>query len=42
MTHTILIDAKNNECIQAILLSSLLGKHVYERIGFKEYATYAM
>jgi len=42
MTHKALIDAKKNGCTQAILLSSVLGKHVYERIGFKEYATYAM
>lgn len=40
ITMQALLDAQHNGCIYAILLSSVLGKHVYERIGFQEYAHY--
>lgn len=35
-----LLDARSNGGKQAILLASPLGKTVYEKIGFKEYAFY--
>lgn len=40
ITHKGLLDAKARGIKQAILLSSNLGKPVYERLGFKEYALY--
>lgn len=42
ITHTILCNAQNKGCTQAILLASPLGKPLYERMGFKEYAAYNM
>gem|GEM_PF-1518757 len=35
-----LLDARQQGCATALLFASVLGKHVYERLGFKEYATY--
>ena len=40
LTEKMLLDAKNIGCKQAILLSSTLGKRIYERLGFKEYGLY--
>jgi GNAT superfamily N-acetyltransferase len=42
ITHKALLDAQDLGCKQAILLSSVLGKSLYEHIGFREYASYAM
>lgn len=35
-----LVDACNYGCTQAILCATLVGKSMYERIGFRQYATY--
>jgi GNAT superfamily N-acetyltransferase len=40
VTHKALFDAKARGTKQAILLSSILGRSVYERLGFKGYALY--
>jgi GNAT superfamily N-acetyltransferase len=40
ISHKPLLDAVDAGCKQAILLASDMGKPVYERIGFKEYALY--
>jgi hypothetical protein len=42
ITHKALLDAKNVGCNRAVLMSSVLGKRIYESIGFREYATYIM
>lgn len=42
ITKQMLFDAKNQNYKQAILLASVLGKPVYQKIGFKEYAIYNM
>ncbi len=38
--HTLLSDAQHLNCTYAILLSSLTGKALYERLGFEEYDTH--
>ena len=35
-------DAKQQGCSQAVLLSSAMGKPLYEKIGFKDYAQYCV
>ena len=40
VTHALLLHAKQKGCKRAILLASALGRPVYERLGFKEYALY--
>ncbi len=40
VTYKPLLDAQIRGCQKAILLSSVLGKSIYERLGFKEYALY--
>lgn len=40
VTHKALFDAKNIGCKQAVLLSSTLGRRIYEYLGFQEYALY--
>lgn len=42
VTHKPLVELKANGAEQAILLASLMGKPIYERIGFKQYAVYNM
>lgn len=42
VSHKPLVDAKMHEAEQAVLLASTLGKPVYERIGFEQYALYNM
>lgn len=38
ISHKPLLDAQAQGCTQAILLATTMGKPVYEKIGFKEYA----
>lgn len=40
VSHKPLWDAKNNGVEQCVLLASSMGKPIYEKIGFKEYAHY--
>lgn len=40
MMHTLLHDALDHKCTQALLISSQAGKFLYEQLGFKEYASY--
>lgn len=40
VTHALLLHAKNKGCKQAVLIASPLGRPVYERLGFKEFAKY--
>ena len=40
ITHKALLDAKNNGCKQAVLLSTKQGASLYKRLGFQEYAVY--
>lgn len=40
VSHKPLVDAKMHEAEQAVLLASAMGKPVYERIGFEQYAFY--
>ncbi|MGE0010165.1 MAG: GNAT family N-acetyltransferase [Candidatus Babeliales bacterium] len=40
VTQALLVHAKNRGCKQALLIASPLGRPVYERLGFREYATY--
>ena len=40
VTHALLLHAQQKGCKQAVLLASALGRPVYERLGFKEYAVY--
>lgn len=40
ITSKALLDAKVNGFTEAVLLSSALGKSVYEKLGFQEYASY--
>lgn len=42
ITHTALMTMQEAGCTQALLLATGSGKSLYERIGFKEYAQYAM
>jgi ribosomal protein S18 acetylase RimI-like enzyme len=42
LSRKALVDAKNVGCKQAVLMSTPLVKQIYERLGFKEYAQYAM
>lgn len=40
VTHKALADAHQHGCMNAVLFTSTLGRSVYERIGFAEYAVY--
>lgn len=40
ITHKSLLDAYKQRCREAVLFGSVLGKSVYERIGFRVYAIY--
>lgn len=40
ITHATLADAQRHGCTDGVLFASTLGRPVYERIGFKEYALY--
>lgn len=40
ITHATLVEAQRNGCTDGVLFASTLGRPVYERIGFKEYALY--
>jgi GNAT superfamily N-acetyltransferase len=40
ITHATLADAQRNGCTDAVLFASSLGRSVYERVGFREYALY--
>lgn len=40
ITHYAIEQARDGGCMQAVLLSSPMGKTMYERLGFKSYATY--
>lgn len=42
ITKQMLFDAKKQNYKQAILLASVLGKPLYQKVGFKEYAIYNM
>jgi hypothetical protein len=42
VTHKPLVDSKANGDEQALLLASVMGKPVYDRIGFEQYAVYTM
>lgn len=42
ITHKALLDMQHAGCTHALLLASALGKPLYERMGFKEYALYNM
>lgn len=40
ITHATLVEAQRHGCTDGVLFASTLGRPVYERIGFKEYALY--
>jgi GNAT superfamily N-acetyltransferase len=40
VTHASLLEAKHKNCTQAILLASEMGKPIYAKMGFKEFAMY--
>ena len=40
VTYKALVDMQDAGCTQALLLASTVGKPLYERMGFKEYAIY--
>lgn len=42
ITHKALLTMQEAGCTQALLLATVPGKSLYERMGFKEYAQYAM